>query len=82
MQRGGVHLKGIPLMDNVMHHYNNYEKIRNSREGAGMVSIIGKACGGCYTQLPPQPIIEIKKSIDIITCPNCSIILFWDGVEE
>ena len=63
-------------------NHNNYEKIKNSREGAGMVSIIGKACGGCYTQLPPQTVIEIKKSIDIITCPSCSIMLFWDGVEE
>ena len=63
-------------------NHNNYERIRNGREGVGMVSIVGKACGGCYTQLPPQTIIEIKKSIDIITCPNCSIMLFWDGVEE
>ncbi len=63
-------------------NHNNYERIRNGREGVGMVSIVGQACGGCYTQLPPQTIIEIKKSIDIITCPNCSIMLFWDGVEE
>ena len=63
-------------------NHNNYERIRNGREGVGMISIVGQACGGCYTQLPPQTIIEIKKSIDIITCPNCSIMLFWDGVEE
>ena len=63
-------------------NHNNYERIRNGRQGVGMVSIIGQACGGCYTQLPPQTIIEIKKSIDVKTCPSCSIILFWDGVEE
>ena len=61
---------------------NAYERIRQSREGAGMVSIIGQACSGCYSQLPPQTVIEIKKSADIITCPSCSIILFWDGAEE
>ena len=61
---------------------SSYEKIRNGREGIGMVSIIENACGGCYSQLPPQIVIEIKKSLDIITCPNCSIMLFWDGVEE
>ena len=59
-----------------------YEKMKNSREGVGLVSIIDNACGGCYSQLPPQTIIEIKKSIDIINCPNCSIMLFWDGVDE
>ena len=61
---------------------NAYERIRKSREGAGMVSIIGQACSGCYSQLPPQTVIEIRKSADIITCPSCSIMLFWDGAEE
>ena len=61
---------------------NAYEIIRQSREGPGMVSIIGQACGGCYSQLPPQTVIEIKKSADIITCSSCSIMLFWDGAEE
>ena len=61
---------------------NAYERIRQSREGIGMVSIIGNACGGCFSQLPPQIIIEIKKNMDIISCPGCSIMLFWDGAEE
>ena len=61
---------------------NDYEKIRENRDGTGMESIIGQACGGCYSQLPPQTIIEIKKNINIMNCPNCSILLFWDGVEE
>ena len=61
---------------------NAYERIRKGREGMGMVSIIEKACGSCYSQLPPQTIIEIKKSVEIITCSSCSIMLFWDGVEE
>ena len=61
---------------------NAYERIRQNREGPGMVSIIGQACSGCYSQLPPQTVIEIKKSADIIICPSCSIMLFWDGAEE
>ena len=60
---------------------NDYEKIRENRDGAGMESIIGQACGGCYSQLPPQTIIEIKKNINIMNCPSCSILLFWDGAE-
>ena len=61
---------------------NAYERIRKGREGVGMASIIETACGGCYSQLPPQMVIEIKKSIDIITCPSCSVMLYWDGSEE
>ena len=61
---------------------STYERIRQGREGVGMISIIGKACGGCYSQLPPQTVIEIKESTEIINCPSCSIMLFWDGAEE
>ena len=59
-----------------------YERVRERRKGAGMVSIIEKACGGCFTQLPPQTVIEIKKNVEIITCPSCSIMLFWDESDE
>ena len=60
---------------------NAYETIKENRDGVGIESIIEKACGGCYSQLPPQTIIEIKKNINIIDCPSCSIMLFWDGAE-
>ena len=63
-------------------YLSQYETLRNAREGVGMASIIGSACGGCYSQLPPQMVIEIKENKQIITSPTCSILQFWDGVEE
>ena len=63
-------------------YLNTYETLRNARDGVGMASIIGSACGGCYSQLPPQMAIEIKENKKIITCPGCGILQFWDGVEE
>ncbi len=63
-------------------YLSQYETLRNAREGVGMASIIGSACGGCYSQLPPQIVIEIKENKQIITCPGCSILQFWDGAEE
>jgi len=63
-------------------YLTQYETLRNAREGVGMASIIGSACGGCYIQLPPQIVIEIKENKQIITCPGCGILQFWDGVEE
>jgi hypothetical protein len=62
-------------------YLNTYEKLRSSRD-VGMASIIGAACGGCYSQLPPQTIIEIKENKHIINCPNCSLFQYWNGVEE
>ena len=63
-------------------YLSQYKTLRNAREGVGMASIIGSACGGCYSQLPPQIVIEIKENKQIITCPGCSILQFWDGAEE
>ena len=63
-------------------YLNAYETLRNARDGVGMVSIIGRACGGCYSQLPPQIVIEIKENNKIISCPSCSVLQFWDGAEE
>ena len=63
-------------------YLSQYETLRNAREGVGMASIIGSACGGCYSQLPPQIVIEIKENKQIITCPGCDILQFWNGVED
>ena len=63
-------------------HLSTYETLRNARDGVGMASIIGSACGGCYSRLPPQTVNEIKENKQIITCPGCSILQFWDGTEE
>ena len=63
-------------------YLSNYETLRNARDGVGMASIIGSACGGCFSQLPPQIVIEIRENKKIITCPGCGILQFWDGVEE
>ena len=63
-------------------YLSTYEKLRNARDGVGMASIISSACGGCYSQLPPQTVIEIKENKQIITCPRCGVLQFWDGVEE
>ena len=63
-------------------YLSQYETLRNAREGVGMASIIASACGGCYSQLPPQIVIEIKENKQIMTCPGCGILQFWDGAEE
>ena len=62
-------------------YLNQYEILFNARS-IGMVSIIGVACGGCYSQLPPQTVIEIKENKQFITCPNCSLFQYWDGAED
>ena len=57
---------------------STYDRLRKSKDGLGIISIVSNACGACYTQLPRQTVIEVKESIEVISCPNCSTYLFFD----
>lgn len=71
------------LVKNIdVRYLTTYDRLMSSRDGAGMVSMLKSSCGSCYTKLPPQMVIEVKDNTKIISCPSCSIFLFWDGIEE
>lgn len=53
-----------------------YEKILRGKDGLAMVPVVNNTCGGCFMQLPPQVINEIKLKHEIIYCHLCSRILF------
>ena len=59
-------------------YYGSYERIRKAHDGVAVVSINRNACGTCFTQLPPQIIIEIKSNSSIINCQSCSSFLYWE----
>ncbi|OPX33251.1 MAG: hypothetical protein B1H40_00465 [Candidatus Latescibacteria bacterium 4484_181] len=57
---------------------SHYERIRRGKGGVAVVSVSRRACGGCFKQLPPQKVVEIKKGNRLITCDSCGRILVWD----
>ena len=40
-------------------------------------SIENGACSGCYMSLPPQTIIEVKRTSGFKECDGCGRILYW-----
>jgi len=54
-----------------------YERILASKGDFAVVSVEGGACRGCYVTLPPQAIIEVKRSDRLIQCDGCGRILYW-----
>jgi predicted nucleic acid-binding Zn-ribbon protein len=60
-----------------------YERIARVRGGKAVVSAsnsgsFGKDfCGGCYANLPPQLLNEIRRNERVITCESCGRILIW-----
>ena len=60
------------INDNCLAQYSKlYEKY-----GQGMAHIARESCSYCYTQLPPQTLVEIEYNKKIITCPSCSVFLY------
>ncbi|MCL2389662.1 MAG: C4-type zinc ribbon domain-containing protein [Elusimicrobia bacterium] len=53
-----------------------YERIREGRNGQGMSAIDGESCGACGMVLRPQLINQTLKFTEIVTCDNCSRILY------
>jgi predicted nucleic acid-binding Zn-ribbon protein len=42
-----------------------------------VVPVRKKACGGCFKQIPPQRIQEIRRGDRIFSCDSCGRILIW-----
>lgn len=55
--------------------YNHYERIRKARDGKGVAYVYSDACGGCFSTIPPQRLVEIENMTDFIFCETCGRIL-------
>lgn len=54
---------------------DQYERIREGRDGQGICIVDGESCGGCGMVLRPQLINQAQKCSDLVFCDNCSRIL-------
>ena len=55
-----------------------YEMIKGRRNGIAVVSARNAVCSGCNMNLPPQLYNELQRSEELICCPNCNRIIYWD----
>jgi predicted nucleic acid-binding Zn-ribbon protein len=54
-----------------------YDTVLQRRNGLAVVTVAdGRTCGGCHMQVPPQALIEIRRSASVQVCPNCQRILY------
>ncbi len=68
--------KLVEQVDKVM--LQRYEKVANSREGRAVVLLRGNICQGCFQQILPQMVIDVKVGESIQQCSNCIRFLYWD----
>lgn len=59
-----------------------YETIKGRRNGVAVALVWKEVCGGCHMNIPPQMYIELQRSSDLLTCPNCNRIVYWYNQSE
>jgi predicted nucleic acid-binding Zn-ribbon protein len=59
-----------------------FERIIRNKMGRGIVAIKGGVCTGCHMILPAQFANTIRHGQEIIFCPYCSRILFYEESEQ
>ncbi len=55
---------------------NRFAKISKMNNGSAVVSVENEVCMGCFMNIPPQLYIEVQRGDSLISCPQCSRILY------
>jgi len=58
--------------------FARYEFIRNRLEHPVIVPVNQGVCSGCHIAIPPQIFIELQRGQQILSCPNCQRLIYWD----
>ena len=54
-----------------------YDRLaQRSRDGIAVAEVVNGSCSACYMSLRPQVVLNVKKGDEIITCENCTRILY------
>jgi predicted nucleic acid-binding Zn-ribbon protein len=59
-----------------------FERIIRNKMGRGIVAIKGGVCMGCHMVLPVQFANLVHQGEEIVFCPYCSRILFYEETDE
>jgi len=59
-----------------------FERIIRNKMGRGIVAIKGGVCMGCHMILPAQFANNVRQGQEIVFCPYCSRILFYEESEQ
>ncbi len=54
-----------------------YKRLRKQRGERSVVGIEHSVCGGCHMKLPTQIVVSCQAYQEVLTCPNCSRILYY-----
>lgn len=59
-----------------------YERVKKRNNGVGVIPVWKAVCNGCHMNIPPQLYNELQRSNDLLSCPNCNRIMYFQNQEE
>ncbi len=54
-----------------------FRKISKMNNGSAVSQVRDRICMGCFMNVPPQMYIEVQRGNELISCPQCSRILYY-----
>lgn len=54
-----------------------YDKVLKQRGDHAVVQLVGHICQGCFQQILPQLVIEIRSGEKVFECIHCNRFLYW-----
>jgi len=66
----------VPAIDPTF--LSRYNRLRETTSGVAVVRVVNRTCQGCRMNVPPQVYNLVIRDEEIITCPNCHRILFFE----
>jgi hypothetical protein len=59
-----------------------YERVKKRNNGVGVIAVWKAVCNGCHMNIPPQLYNELQRSNDLLSCPNCNRIMYFQNQEK
>jgi predicted nucleic acid-binding Zn-ribbon protein len=59
-----------------------YDRIYKAKGGKAVVPVKRNACGGCFSRVPPQKILELRRNSQFYLCEQCGRILVSETLAE
>lgn len=59
-----------------------YERVKKRNKGVGVTSVWKAVCNGCHMNIPAQLYNELQRSDDLLSCPNCNRIMYYQDMEK
>ena len=60
---------------------DRFRKISKMNQGSAVTSVSHEVCSGCFMNIPPQLYIEVQRGSSLISCPQCSRILYYVDID-